>query len=36
MFNLARKNYLTRNILRMQKVDPAEYDFYPKTWALPY
>ena len=36
MFNLSRKNYLTRNISRMQRSFPEEYDFYPKTWSLPY
>jgi len=32
---LARKNYLARNLTRMQKVLPDDFNFFPKTWILP-
>ena len=35
MFNLSRKNYLARNLIKMSKAFPDDYDFYPKTWVLP-
>lgn len=33
--SLARKSRLARNLLRMQKIFPAEYRFVPPTWVLP-
>lgn len=35
MFVLARKNQLGRNLKKMQKLHPDEYNFFPKTWLLP-
>ena len=35
MFTLSRKNYLARNLIKMEKKFPAEYNFFPKTWVLP-
>ncbi|CAD8092455.1 unnamed protein product [Paramecium sonneborni] len=35
MYSLARKNHLGRNLNKMQKQYPEEYDFYPRTWMLP-
>ncbi len=35
MFNLSRKNYLARNLVKMSKAFSNDYDFYPKTWVLP-
>jgi tubulin polyglutamylase TTLL6/13 len=35
MFNLSRKNYLARNLIKMSKTFTNDYDFYPKTWVLP-
>jgi tubulin polyglutamylase TTLL6/13 len=32
---LSRKNLFARNMLRMQKKFPDEYDFFPQTWLLP-
>ena len=36
MVNIYRKSHLARAMIRMQKVSPAEYDFFPRTWILPY
>lgn len=36
MYHLARKNYLAQNLMKMQKKFTKEYDFFPKTWLLPY
>ncbi len=36
MSNLSRKNLLAKNLQRMQEEFPDEYDFFPKTWMLPY
>ncbi|KDO26115.1 hypothetical protein SPRG_08476 [Saprolegnia parasitica CBS 223.65] len=36
MSNLARKSKLARNFQRMTKLFPAQYDFCPKTWILPF
>lgn len=36
MYSLSHKNHLCRNLKRMQKQFPVEYDFFPKTWILPY
>jgi tubulin polyglutamylase TTLL6/13 len=35
MFNLSRKNYLARHLIRMTPEFPQDYDFYPRTWMLP-
>lgn len=35
MHELARKNYLAKNLNKMQKLYPNDYDFYPKTWLYP-
>lgn len=35
MYELARKNNLGKNLNRMRKSFPVEYNFYPKTWMLP-
>ena len=35
MYNLAKKNNLSRNLMRMQKIFPDDYSFFPKTWILP-
>jgi len=32
---LAKKNYLGRNLMRMRKTFPVEYNFFPLTWNLP-
>lgn len=32
---LAKKNYLGRNLMRMRKNFPVEYNFFPPTWSLP-
>lgn len=33
---ISRKNHLARNLMRMYKAFPTEYNFFPKTWVLPY
>lgn len=35
MYQLSRKNYLGRNLMRMRKHFPEEYKFFPPTWILP-
>lgn len=35
MYALARKNFLARNLTKLRKVFPGDYDFYPLTWVLP-
>ncbi|CAK56184.1 unnamed protein product (macronuclear) [Paramecium tetraurelia] len=35
MYCIARKNYLGKNLNKMAKQFPEEFDFYPKTWMLP-
>ena len=32
---LAHKNNLSRNLKRMQKLFPNEYNYFPQTWILP-
>lgn len=32
---ITRKNHLARNLGRLQKCYPEEFEFYPKTWVLP-
>ena len=36
MYVVTRKNHLARNLMRMKKVFPEEYNFFPQTWLLPY
>ena len=36
MYALSRKNHLGRNLMKMFKLFPLEYRFFPKTWLLPY
>ena len=33
--NLGRKNLLTKHLVKMQKLAPDDFDFYPRTWQLP-
>ena len=35
MYGLARKNHLGRNLMKMRRVFPKEYRFFPQTWLLP-
>ena len=35
MFNITRKTYLAKNIKRLQKLFPLEFDFIPRTWVIP-
>lgn len=35
MYSLARKNHLGKNLNKMQKQFPEEFDFFPRTWMLP-
>lgn len=35
MYTLARKNLLAKNLMRMRKKSPQDYDFFPLTWNLP-
>ncbi len=35
MYCVSRKNHLGRNLMRMRKVLPKEYNFFPQTWLLP-
>ncbi len=32
---ITRKNHLARNLMRMSKAFPNEYNFFPKTWIVP-
>lgn len=32
---LSRKDKLAKNLMKMYKAFPQEYDFFPKTWLLP-
>lgn len=32
---ITRKNHLARNLMRMGKCFPKEFDFFPKTWIVP-
>lgn len=36
MYVITKKNYLARNLMRMQKCFPDEYNFFPRTWVLPF
>lgn len=35
MYQCARKNFLAKNLKRLQKFFPEQYEFFPKTWSLP-
>lgn len=35
MIALARKNNLARNLDRMKRYFPEDYNFFPPTWLLP-
>lgn len=35
MHNLSRKNNLAKNLMKMRKKAPNEYNFFPLTWNLP-
>lgn len=35
MYVITRKNYLARNLMKMQRAFPKEYRFFPKTWLIP-
>ena len=35
MYGLARKNHLGRNLMKMKRILPHEYRFFPQTWLLP-
>ena len=35
MSDIARKDSLARNLNRMNKLFPKDYNFYPKSWILP-
>ncbi|XP_063106121.1 tubulin polyglutamylase TTLL13 [Cavia porcellus] len=35
MTELCRKDLLARNLNRMQKLYPSEYNIFPRTWCLP-
>lgn len=35
MTEICRKDLLARNLNRMQKLYPTEYNIFPRTWCLP-
>jgi tubulin polyglutamylase TTLL6/13 len=35
MFALSRKDHLGKNLSKMKKLFPEDFDFFPKTWLLP-
>nr|KAF6399269.1 hypothetical protein HJG59_010157 [Molossus molossus] len=35
MTEICRKDLLARNLKRMQKLYPREYNIFPRTWCLP-
>lgn len=35
MYVITRKNYMARNLMKMQKAFPDEYKFFPRTWIMP-
>jgi len=35
MHSIARKNHLARNLMKMKKIFPQDYKFFPKTFLLP-
>ncbi|XP_036356041.1 tubulin polyglutamylase TTLL13-like, partial [Octopus sinensis] len=34
MVEICRKDFLNRNLMKMRKLFPKEYNFFPKTWNL--
>jgi tubulin polyglutamylase TTLL6/13 len=32
---LARKNLLGKNLMKMKKIFPQDYQYFPSTWSLP-
>ena len=35
MYQITRKTYLAKNLKRLQKLFPLEYDFFPRSWVVP-
>ena len=35
MMAVARKNFLAKNLQKMKKIFPKDYNFFPPTWLLP-
>jgi len=35
MAEICRKDLLGRNLTRMRKHFPKEYNFFPRTWVMP-
>lgn len=35
MYNIHKKNNLAKNLNKVRKIFPKEFDFYPKTFMLP-
>ena len=35
MLELCRKRSMARNLMKIQKMFPEHYDFFPKTFILP-
>jgi tubulin polyglutamylase TTLL6/13 len=35
MFEICRKDLLARNLNRMAKLFPLDYQIFPKTWCFP-
>ena len=35
MYHITRKTYLAKNLKRLQKLFPHEFDFIPRTWVIP-
>jgi len=35
MYAITRKNHLARNLMRMKRAFPEEFNFFPATWVLP-
>ena len=36
IYNLTKKNMLGRHLMRMQKLLPSEYNFFPATYMMPH
>ena len=36
IYNLARKNMLGRHLMRMKKLLPKDFDFFPASYMLPH
>ena len=35
MYGITNKKHLAKNLKRLQKLFPMEFDFFPRTWVLP-